>query len=132
MDQFDVPQDKEYEELNDAILKAIVSSSEVKKLLLDFKKKELINDTAVLNLILSLDELCEMIAAKAPSSASYKAEPPARKQSEKNTAGQTQAQKIRTHFIDGKDLSENEIRFEEFCQQEFNQQEWLRKAKIIL
>ena len=56
--------EKEYENLNDAILKAIVSSREVQKILITLKEQEEINDIAVLNLFLSLDELYEMISEK--------------------------------------------------------------------
>ena len=68
--------EKEYENLNDAILKAIVSSREVQKILITLKEQEEINDIAVLNLFLSLDELYEMISEKNnKTSCVYKSEP---------------------------------------------------------
>ena len=54
--------EKEYENLNDAILQAIVSSTEVQEILINLKKQKETNDIAVLNLFLSLDELHEMIS----------------------------------------------------------------------
>ena len=57
MDPLDAFQDKEFDQLNEAILKAIVSSQDVEKVLQDFKSKDLINEMAVVNLILSLEEL---------------------------------------------------------------------------
>ena len=66
--------EKDYENLNDAILKAIVSSKEVQKILVILKKKEEIDNMAVLNLFLSLDELYEMISEKKNNSVSYKLE----------------------------------------------------------
>ena len=42
--------DHEYENLNDAILKAIVASTEVKDILARFKKLNQMNNKAVLNL----------------------------------------------------------------------------------
>lgn len=52
-----IDHDKEYERLNDAIMKAITSSGDVKKVLLSFQEKNLIDKMAVLNLILSLEEI---------------------------------------------------------------------------
>ena len=53
--------DQEYENLNDAILQAIVASTEVKDILARFKKINQMDDKAVLNLFLSLDELYQII-----------------------------------------------------------------------
>lgn len=52
-----IDSDKDYERLNDAIMKAIISSGDVKKVLLSFQEKNLIDKMAVLNLILSLEEI---------------------------------------------------------------------------
>ena len=57
MEAFDGFEDKEFDLLNEAILKAIVSSPDVEKVLQYFKSKDLINEMAVVNLILSLEEL---------------------------------------------------------------------------
>ena len=66
--------ESEYENLNDAILQAIVASKEVKKILIRLKE-ESFEDIAILNLFLSLDELYEMISGKNNSSIPYKLEP---------------------------------------------------------
>ena len=57
MEAFEGFQDKEFDLLNEAILKAIVSSPDVENVLQYFKSKDLINEMAVVNLILSLEEL---------------------------------------------------------------------------
>jgi len=57
MESFEGFQDKEFDLLNEAVLKAIVSSPDVEKVLQYFKSKDLINEMAVVNLILSLEEL---------------------------------------------------------------------------
>ena len=66
MDSFDAFQDKEFEQLNGAILKAIISSRDVGKVLQDFKSKDLINEMAVVNLILSLEELSGLMFSESP------------------------------------------------------------------
>jgi hypothetical protein len=127
--------EKDYENLNDAILKAIVSSKEVQKILVILKKKEEIDNMAVLNLFLSLDELHEMIFENNNNSISYKLEPLESKQSvDKNI--QTEEKKSSTvkngNFIDGKALTLNETLFENFYQKKFNEEAWAKKAGIRL
>jgi len=127
--------EKEYENLNDAILKAIVSSKDVQKILITLKEREEINDTAVLNLFLSLDELYEMISEKHnKNSCAYKSEP-----TESNTLNHKEdvSKKVDSpdnneNFIDGKSLTLNEILFENFCQGKFNEEIWKKKARISL
>ena len=127
--------EKDYENLNDAILKAIVSSKEIQKILIKLKEKEEIDNMAVLNLFLSLDELHEMISEKNNNSISYKLEPMESKQSvDKNT--ETEEKKSspvkNLNFIDGKELSLNETLFENFYQRKFNEEAWAKKARIRL
>lgn len=57
-------QDKNYERLSSAIMNAISSSGEVKKALLSFQEKNLIDKMAALNLILSLEEIESMMKAE--------------------------------------------------------------------
>ena len=127
--------EKDYENLNDAILKAIVSSNEIQKILVKLKNKEKIDNMAVLNLFLSLDELHEMISEKNNNSISYKLEPLEPKQSvDKNT--ETEEKKPspvkNVNFIDGKALTLNETLFENFYQGKFNEEAWAKKAGIRL
>jgi hypothetical protein len=127
--------ENDYESLNDAILKAIVSSKEIQKILVKLKEKEEIDNMAVLNLFLSLDELYEMISEKKNNSVSYKLEPVESKQStDKNT--ETEGKKLSPvkngNFIDGKALTLKETLFESFYQEKFNEEAWAKKARIRL
>ena len=127
--------EKDYENLNDAILKAIVSSKEIQKILIKLKEKEEIDNMAVLNLFLSLDELHEMISEKNNNSISYKLEPLESKQSvDKNTeAKEKKSSPVENvNFIDGKALTLNETLFENFYQGKFNEEAWAKKARIRL
>ena len=127
--------EKEYENLNDAILQAIVSSTEVQEILIQLKKQKETNDIAVLNLFLSLDELHEMISEKNNNdSCVYKSEP-----AELNTIKHAEdaTKQVCLHgknenFIDGKPLTLNEMLFENFCQGKFNEETWKKKARIRL
>ena len=127
--------EKDYENLNDAILQAIVSSKEIQKILVKLKKKEEIDNMAVLNLFLSLDELHEMFSEKSNSSISYKLEPLESKQSvdKKTETEQKNLSPIKNrNFIDGKALTLNETLFENFYQGKFNEEAWAKKAGIRL
>lgn len=128
MDQFDSSLDKEYESLNEAIMKALVTSKDVKRVLEDFKSKELINNLSVLNLVLSLEELSQLVfsddhdfdideaAAERPASAEK-----AKKEGSPSP-----------YVIDGKRLSKNEILFQKYCQGLFDEHEWIKKARVKL
>ena len=127
--------EKDYENLNDAILKAIVSSKEIQKILLKLKEKEELDNMAVLNLFLSLHELCEMISEKNNNSISYKLEPV---ESKKFVDKNTETEEIKSspakngNFIDGKLMTVNETLFENFYQGKFNEEAWAKKARIRL
>ena len=130
MDSFDAFQDKEFEQLNEAILKAIVSSPDVEKVLLDFKSKNLINEMAVVNLILSLEELSDLIFSKPSGKDLYKLEPAMEKQPASDSENKSASAPRKDHLVDGKTLSRNEILFERYYQGRFNEMQWMKRAKI--
>ena len=140
MDSFDAFDDREFEQLNDAILKAIISSKDVEKVLQDFKSKELINEMAVVNLILSLEELSGLMLSgfkkkQTNTLESTKKNPPNKKEPLKNkipgsTNKKTGCETTNHYLIDGKLLSRNEILFEKYYQGRFNEKQWLKQAKI--
>ena len=138
MEAFEGFQDKEFDLLNEAILKAIVSSPDVENVLKYFKSKELINEMAVVNLVLSLEELSGlMFSETTDQSAQGLPAPPSenRPQKIKNQVfGKTQKEvprKPNNHYlIDGKLLNRNEILFEKHFQGRFNEKQWLKRAKI--
>jgi len=132
MSTSDFNEDRYYEILNEAILNAITSSDEVKDILLDFKKKNLINNLAVLNLILSLEELSELIF-KPESNHMYKLEPAEPGQKEiKAKSGNSFSMEKGKYSVDGRALTEKEIQFEAFCQESFDMDKWLKKNRIKL
>ena len=127
--------EKEYENLNDAILQAIVSSTEVQEILIKLKKQEETNDIAVLNLFLSLDELHEMISEKNNNDSCIYKSAPAELNTIKHAEDATKqvcSNGKKENFIDGKPLTINEILFENFCQGKFNEETWKKKARIRL
>ena len=121
--------DQEYENLNDAILRAILSSMEVQDILMRFKKQGQMNDKAVLNLFLSLDELYQMIDEKPTNPDTYKLEPGGSTTSSEKEKEEKPSLKEGT-VIDGRLLTLNEVLFEKFYQGKFNETDWMKKARV--
>ncbi len=121
--------DQEYENLNDAILQAIVASKEVQDILAQFKKQNHMDDKAVLNLFLSLDELHPMINEKSSNPDAYKLEPstsispPEKPRKEKFSLRKGDK-------IDGETLTINEVLFEKYYQGKFSEATWMKKTRV--
>jgi len=137
MEAFEGFQDKEFDLLNEAILKAIVSSPDVENVLQYFKSKYLINEMADVNLILSLEELSGLMFSEGTDKSTQAIDSPSenRLQKIKNPlVGNTQKEiprKPNNHYlVDGKLLNRNEILFEKHFQGRFNEKQWLKRAKI--
>jgi len=142
MDTFDGFEDKEFDQLNEAVLKAILSSKDVEKVLRDFKSKDLINEMAVVNLILSLEDLSSLIFSESAEKSNHALDTLNQKQPLKNdktenkTVGSKKNQvscNLNSYdLVDGKNLSRNEILFEKYYQERFNEKQWLQQSKIKL
>ena len=137
MEAFDGFEDKEFDLLNEAILKAIVSSSDVERVLQHFKSKDLINEMAVVNLILSLEELSGLMFPEGTDKSTQPTDSPSEKRPQKiknPLVGNTQKEsprKTNNHYlVDGNLLNRNEILFEKHFQGRFNEKQWLKRAKI--
>ena len=126
MDSDDIS-DQEYENLNNAILQAIVASEDVQDVLARFKRLHHMDDKAVLNLFLSLEELHQMINEKSISSDSYKLEPSTPEKSMNKIENPALGEES---TIDGEILTRNEILFEKFYQGTFNESRWMKKARV--
>ena len=142
MDTFDAFEDKEFDQLNEAVLKAILSSKDVEKVLRDFKSKDLINEMAVVNLILSLEDLSSLIFSESAEQSNHALDTLNQKQPLKNDKIENKTINSKKNqvscslnsydLVDGKNLSCNEILFEKYYQERFNEKQWLQQSKIKL
>ena len=142
MDTFDAFEDKEFEQLNEAVLKAILSSKDVEKVLQDFKSKNLINEMAVVNLILSLEDLSSLIFSESAEKSNHTLDTLNQKQPLRNHKKENKTIDSRKNqvsnslgsydLVDGGNLSRNEILFEKYYQERFNEKQWLQQSKIKL
>jgi hypothetical protein len=119
--------DQEYENLNNAILKAIVGSEDVQNILARVKKLDQMDDKAVLNLFLSLAELQQMSNKKYSEPRTYKMEP----NSTVKPMDNEETPILGTEsIVDGEILTKNEVLFEKFFQGRFNESSWMKKARV--
>ena len=146
MEAFEGFEDKEFDLLNEAILKAIVSSPDVENVLQHFKSKDLINEMAVVNLILNLEELSGLMFTEGTDKSTQAIDSPSENRPQKiknhwarqfeKRVGNTQKEiprKPNNHnLVDGKVLNRNEILFEKHFQGRFNEKQWLKRAKLKL
>ena len=142
MDTFGGFEDKEFDQLNEAVLKAILSSKDVEKVLQDFKSKNLINEMAVVNLILSLEDLSSLIFSESAEKPNHNLDTLNKKKALRNyktenepidsSKNQVSCSLDNYYLVDGKNLSRNEILFEQYYQKNFNEKQWLQQSKIKL
>jgi len=140
MEAFEGFKDKEFDLLNEAILKAIVSSPDVENVLQLFKSNDLINEMSVVNLVLSLEELSGLMLPKKINESSQVVESTTKNKYENqigsenklvgNHQGKVSRKPSKNCLVDGKLLSGNEILFEDHFQGSFNEKQWLKRAKI--
>ncbi len=132
MDSNESYQDEIYEKLSAAIMNAITSSKDVKELLKELGTHGLITESAVFNLLLSLEELDDYVNPKPFSEKIYKLEPSRKPPKPKTVLEFGYVNKDDPQAIDGEKLSNKEKLFEDYCRSVFDEKDWLRKARLKL
>lgn len=115
--------DKDFKKLYDAIVNSIVNSDEVQKIIFDLKEKNKINSISIIALIMRLEELLtnSTLPLKAQKTVSVPNKKEEVKRLKKSSTGV---------YIDGTELTKNQIEFEEFCRQNFDEINWLKENRI--
>jgi hypothetical protein len=116
-------QDGDYEKLSKAITEAVLSSPKVKKIVSEIQKRDEICPQSFMVLVLKLQSLTEGFEVEVEEAPDKTKKKPRR--SKKKTAEEVQ-------YIDGERLSKKEIEFEEFVNERFDPEEWLKKNGLIL
>ncbi len=136
------------------INKAILNSPEVKFSIKQLQELELLDYVSEYNLVLEVDQLIERIVnqvddvtlgevaqLKKDFQEMESSQDPGRKSSgeikNKNEAGlenmhTTVSKTLPIPWVDGKLLSKNEMLFEEYLDQEFDEDQWMKRTKIRL
>ncbi|CAI2718086.1 hypothetical protein [Nitrospina watsonii] len=135
MDTNDSNLDEIYERFNAAIMNAIVNSEEIRGILKEIGGQGYINESSVFNLFLSLEELDTYMNAKSPGSPS--ALFPSnleglRRDTGTNPTEQDASATPEPPHVDGRRLTETELRYLEYCMRHFDEEHWLKKARLKL
>lgn len=108
---------KELEELSKAITSAIMNSDRVKRTLFNLHRQRVMGPESFLALILKMQDLVDLI-----------------ERSEKRRRKKTNLPQ-KPHIpqiIDGQRFDPKEIAFLHYCQEKFDEKEWLKKLRLTL
>lgn len=109
--------EEDFKKLYNAIANAIFNSEEIKPIVQDLKERNKINSMSVFALFIRLNELTANLSLPAKASIQRK-------------EGKNLRDIEKGQFIDGEMLTKNEIAFEEFCRENFDEEKWLEENKI--
>tara|TARA_Y100000294_G_scaffold71407_1_gene67662 strand:+ start:5922 stop:6278 length:357 start_codon:yes stop_codon:yes gene_type:complete len=110
--------EEELEKLSRAIAEAIFKSKDVKKIVEEIRKKDLILPHALMVLILKLETLSNVKGDNQNDAKSLK-------------KYLNKKEKSFKQFIDGRELDTNEIAFQEYLMKRFDDKKWLKKHGLI-
>ena len=113
----------EFEKLSKAITQAVITSEKVRKIVEEIQKKDEICPQSFMVLVLKMQVLTESLDLKVEQN-DTDVKPAAKKRTRKNTTKKSQ-------YIDGRKLSKREIDFEEFLNERFDSERWLKKNGLI-
>ena len=109
----------EFEKLSKAITEAVITSNKVRKIVEEIQKKDGICPQSFMVLVLKMQILTESLNLKVEQS-DADVKPATKKRNRRNTTKKSQ-------YIDGRKLSKREIDFEEFLNERFDSNQWLKK-----
>ena len=109
----------EFEKLSKAITEAVITSNKVRKIVEEIQKKDGICPQSFMVLVLKMQILTESLNLQVEQS-DADIKPISKKRTRKNTTKKSQ-------YIDGRKLSKREIDFEEFLNERFDSNQWLKK-----
>lgn len=127
MDDGKIPE-KNLEKLSKAIINAIMSSNEVKRAMANINSQDILCSKSVMVLIMRLQSLAEFAEANDDNDTNEE-------RHEVNEYKEPEGKQFtpnKVQLIDGKELTANELAFQEYCINKFKEREWLKKIKIFI
>ncbi len=124
--------EKELKELSQIIIEVLTNNKDVMGLLADLKERKIIESTTLLGLALKVNDLLEISGAtftKEELEKESKLPAPENKLLEADGSGTGTTSK--RELIDGRELTPNEIAFEQWSRENFDEDRWLRKSGLI-
>jgi hypothetical protein len=115
--------ERDFEKLSKAITDAVMNSEKVKKIVAEIQKKDQICPQSFMVLVLKMQVLTESLDMQVEEDIVEKK--PARKRGRKKAAEQP------PQYIDGRKLSQKEIEYQEFANEKFDPEVWLKRNGLI-
>lgn len=125
--------EREFEKLSKAITEAVMTSSKVRQIVSEIQKKDEVCAQSFMVLVLKLSTLTESLESETePDTESdtigETAEEKPKKKQQRRTPKKAEKP---SQFIDGEKLSRREQEFNEYVNRDFDQDDWLKKNKLI-
>ena len=115
--------ERSFEKLSKAITEAVMTSPKVKKIVAEIQKDEDICPKSFMVLVLKMEVLTDSIELEVEEELKEERPAPKKRRSKKSSR--------KPQFIDGQELSKKEIEFQEFTNKKFDDDEWLKKNRLI-
>jgi len=127
--------EKDLKDLSQLIVSALTRDEGVMNALADLKKRKVIEPSTLLGLALKINDLLEISGAAVSEEdvrkiVNERAEQEEKPEPARRPLRQAVSFKQRT-MIDGRELSREEILFEEWAIANFNERDWLKKSGLI-
>lgn len=128
--------ERDFEKLSKAITEAVMTSSKVRKIVAEIQKNDEVCAQSFMVLVLRLSTLTENLESETREEAEIEGdtlEETAEEKPKKKPARKTKKKTENpSQFIDGEKLTRREQDFHEFVNRDFDQDDWLKKNKLIL
>jgi hypothetical protein len=118
--------ERNFEKLSKAITEAVMKSEKVRKIVTEIQKNDHICPQSFMVLVLKMDALADSDSEQVEIEDDLSENIPPQKCEEKKKP------KEQVEYIDGRKLTKNEIKFQEFIKDQFDTENWLRKNGLIL
>lgn len=115
--------ERSFEKLSKAITEAVMTSPKVKKIVAEIQKDEDICPKSFMVLVLKMEVLTDSLELEVEEELKEERPAPKKRRSKKSSR--------KPQFIDGQELSKKEIEFQEFTNKKFDDDEWLKKNRLI-
>lgn len=116
--------ERDFEKLSKAITEAVMRSEKVREIVKDIQKKDNICPQSFMVLVLKMDALTDSDKLEVEDGFAEDSPPQIFEEKKKP--------KEQAQYIDGRKLTKNEIKFQEYTKDQFDTENWLRRNGLIL
>ncbi len=130
----DQDKEKELKELSQSIVEALAANEEVMSHLTDLKERGVIDSATLLGLALKVDELLQISGVAFMQDTDHHERPPKELVGEVEgaIAAQEEIDEPTDATIDGRQLSPQEVAFQEWAASHFDEKSWLKDLGLML